>query len=473
MLAKLKNRHIKRILWMLLILIIPAFVLWGSLSYMSSREKNIMGKIKNHKITVQEFHKYIKLARIYNLLVSLTDKTKAPSPSAIESQAWTFYLLLWQAGEDKTAVSNEEVISLIRGLFSRNGKFDREWYNRLVQNRFSMSPRQFEEAIRDILKIEKVQNNKIKISVSEEEILNAYKKDNETAKIAYIFLPFENPSQTVRITEEELKGFYEQNKTTFKEPAKVKLRYVFLTKEKKESLSQTQIETLNKSSDIDSLSEGLSLESKETGFLTPESPIEGIGWAKEIIASALTLPLNTISSPVEINNGILIFEKTAEKEPSIPDYESVKNKINDTLTLEKNKELAKNTAEKIIAGIKEYPGSKDLEDIAKKENLEYKETNYFKYYSYIEGVGLDKDLSEAIFSGEKGEIIPGSFSLSKGNYIVQIQDIVPIDQEKFRQEKQIYQDRIRQQKQILGRLQLLSSLEKDLGLKIYSSFFKQ
>lgn len=471
MLAKLKSRHVKKVLWILLIVIIPAFVLWGSISYLTSQKKYIMGKIENHKITVQEFHRYIKLAQIYNLLVSLADKTKDTSPSAIESQAWTFYLLLWQAGKENTEVSNDEVVSLIKGLFSRNGEFDREWYSRLIQHRFSMSPRQFEEAIRDILKIEKVQNNKIKVSVTEDEILNAYKKDNETAKIAYIFLPFGKDSQSVEITEEELKNFYERNKTTFKEPAKVKLKYVFLTKEEKEKLDEPRLKTLNKSRDIDSLSEQLSLKCEETGFLTPETPIEGIGWAKEVIASALTLPVNTISSPMEINNGIIIFEKTAEKEPSIPDYESVKNKITDILTEEKNKELAKNTADEIIAGIKDDPDPKNLEDIAKKRNLEYKETNYFKYYSYIEGVGLNKDLSEAIFSGKKGQIVTESFSLSKGNYIVQIKDIVPIDEEKFGKEKQIYRDRIYQQKQILARLQLLSSLEKELGLKVYNTFF--
>ena len=236
MLTKFKTRHIKRILGVLVIIIIPAFILWGSLTYLSSRKKGILGKIENHTIRRNEFSPYIDMARLH-LLLTIGRNFGYPQ---IEAQAWRLYLLLWKVKKEKITVTDEEVIKRIREMFGSE-KFDQERYLRFLRYRLRVDPRKFEEYVRRMLMIEKLWNKLIKIRVSEEEVLELYKKENQKAKISFLFIPY-NKFKKQEVKEEEIKSYYQKNKVLFKQKPKVKIRYILLSQNDYERMNTPIIE---------------------------------------------------------------------------------------------------------------------------------------------------------------------------------------------------------------------------------------
>ncbi|HDN85598.1 MAG TPA: hypothetical protein ENG49_00055 [Candidatus Omnitrophica bacterium] len=467
MLLKLKRKQIKQVIWILIFFIIPAFILWGSITYLTTRRKTAVGQSKGHLITAQEFSSYVELAKILYLLNYGYSYPTKVNPQQIESQAWQFYLLLEKAKKDKIFVSDEEVIQKIKEIFSPRGKFDKDWYFRVLKFRLHMNPRVFEESLRRILTTEKVWDKYIKVEVKDEEVLDLYKKDNQKAKIGYILISYEKIEKEIEVNEEEVKKFYEENKEVFKEEPKVKIRYLFIPQQEYSKIKEKLRKELKNTQDIATLSKKINLPYKETKLLTASSPIEGIGWAPQVLKTAFSIPKNSLSKILAVNNGFIIFEKIDEESARIPAFEEVKDKAKKLLKEKKQQEYAKELGEKIIKEIEEKKIS-DLKVIAKNYNLEYKETKPFKYHDYIEGVGLSKDLAEAIFKGKKGEIIPKTFLLSKGCYIIQIKQITEIDKKKFEEEKQKYREKIIAQKEFIQRLKFLSQLEDEFDLKIYS-----
>lgn len=460
MLTKFKTRHIKRILWVLVIVIVPAFVLWGSISFFSARRKSIIGKIENHFIKREEFFPYIQLARIHLLIT----QGRNFNYSQLESQAWQFYILLWKAKKEGVKVTDEEVIREIKKIFGGE-KFDKESYFISLKENLRIEPRAFEEYIRRRLIIKKL----LKIEVRDEEILELYKKDKEKAKISYLFIPY---SHFKKFTpkEEELKEFYQKNKALFKEEPKVKIRYLLFSKEDYKKI-KNEIEKLRKRvKTIKELSKKLNREYKESGYLGLNSPIEEIGWQPHLVKIAFSLPKNSLSKVISIEKGYVILEKVDEKREYIPPFDEIKEKVKEKFIEEEARKKAEKLGEKLLEKIKEK-NITDLKGLAQSYKLEYKETDFFKYYDYIEGVGLDKELSEKIFSTKKGEIIPQIFSLAKGVYIIKIEDFIPIDKKKFLKEKEKYRKKIYLQKELIEEIKFFNQLLKELNIKILSSFY--
>lgn len=468
MLTKFKSHHVRKITWALIFFIIPAFILWGSIYYFSAQRKNIVGRIENHPISTQDFQRYINFVRLNYLFFSKDSYPKNFTQKELEAQAWELYLLLYKANKDKIKVSDQEVVEAIKKLFTFNKKFDKELYFRILK-RNRVEPRVFEEFIRKKLQIEKLFDRYIKVEVKKEEVLALYKKFNEKAKIGYIFIPYNKFEKDLKISEEEIKSFYEKNKESFKEEPKVKLRYIFIPEERYPDIEKDLHKEIKKVNDIETLSKDLNLPYKETKYLTINTPIEGIGWAPEVIKTSFSLPKHRLSKILKINRGFIVFEKTEEKPAGISPFESIKDKVKDKVKEEKLKTLAKSLGGKLIEEIKTKK-IKDLSEIAKIYKLEYKETGYFKYFDYIEGVGLSKDLSEIIFKNSTpGEIILKPFPLSKGVYLIQLKDFIPIDKKKFEKENDEYRKRIYNQKLFLEEIKFISQLPKEFNLKIYSN----
>lgn len=468
MLTKFKSHHIRKIIWGLIFVIIPAFILWGSIYYFSARRKNIVGTIENHPILAQDFYRYIKLAQLHYLFLSKDGYPRDLSREQLEAQAWQLYLLLWKVNKDKIIVSDQEVVEAIKNFFSLGKKFDKDLYFRILK-RYRVEPRVFEEFIRKKLKINKLFDKYIKIEVKDEEILDLYKKLNEKAKIGYIFIPYTKFEKDLEITEGELKSFYEENKGLFKEEPKVKFKYIFISKENYLNIKEDLHKEIKKVDNVETLSKALNLAYKETGYLSIDSPIEGIGWEPNIIKTAFSISKGRLSEVLETNNGFIVFEKIDEKEAGISPFESIKDKIKEKVKKEKVKALAESFVSKLLNEIK-TKNIKTLETVAKIYKLEYKETDYFKYFDYIEGVGLSKELSETIFERRtQGEIVLTPFLLSKGAYLIQIEDFIPIDKKKFEQERDEYRKRIYNQKLFAEQIRFISQLQKELNLKIYTN----
>ncbi len=98
-------------------------------------------------------------------------------------------LIAQQAGELGIVVSDTEVADAIARSpqFQQDGKFDFDYYKRLVENGYGMSITRFEEAYRrDLLRAKVVQAAIAGANLSDDEVKAAYLAQHEGAAIAYV-----------------------------------------------------------------------------------------------------------------------------------------------------------------------------------------------------------------------------------------------------------------------------------------------
>ena len=110
--------------------------------------------------------------------------------------------------------------------FQVNGRFNKERYLQLLRaNR--ISPGQFEDEQREQLTIQRLYSMLLDaVQVTEAEVRNRYRFEQGKINIYFIRLPISNYLSEVKLTEEEIKKFYERNKDFLKEPLKVQVEYL-------------------------------------------------------------------------------------------------------------------------------------------------------------------------------------------------------------------------------------------------------
>jgi peptidyl-prolyl cis-trans isomerase D len=107
--------------------------------------------------------------------------------------------------------------------------FDQKVYEQNVTEQFG-SVAAYEQVVRDQLSAQKLEAFLTSgVTVSEEELLNDYKRKNTKFDLTYVPVSTADLAQTIKPSDEELRNFYEQNKKNYYigVPQK-KIRYVFL-----------------------------------------------------------------------------------------------------------------------------------------------------------------------------------------------------------------------------------------------------
>ena len=188
MLKLLRSKHImKAIFWALVILILPAFVLFGTGSIgRPSGEKgpSYAGTIDNKKVTFDEFADSITSLRC-QITLNLFNQPQVleailKNKPLMGKMAWDRLIMAREAAKLKIKVKNDEVVTYIRShpIFARGGRFDDNIYGYVLKNNFGLYPRNFEEIVRESLVIKK-SNDLITKDVKAADEKDLEKKKNE------------------------------------------------------------------------------------------------------------------------------------------------------------------------------------------------------------------------------------------------------------------------------------------------------
>jgi hypothetical protein len=468
MLNKIRGTHAKKILWVLAVVIIIAFGLSGAGSYLSGRGRSGIGTIDGREITPAIYSQYVKLAQVY-LLTHTPPEEQRVSRRDIENLATDFMVLLWKAKKEKISVSDQEVVDYIMTNLFGDAKFNQETYEqylKFLSQRYNLplTPRLFEECVREFIKFDKLFAEQIDTTVSEDEIKAVYLKDNQKAKIVYLSTPYEKFKVETGLELSEIENFYQKNKSRFEREPKVKLKYTIISSDD-DSASKIQAQ-LPKIKTIDELADEFSLGIKETTYIGLNDPIEEIGWQPQISKIAFVVEKGKII-PIELGDNLIIMTKVDEKASFIPALEEIKEEVKEALVMDKAKSEAKLYTQDLLSEITQK-NIADLKQLAGKPNVEFKETDYFKYYDYIEGIGLDEDISEIVFSLQIDEIYPKSLVREDSNVIIQLKELTPFDEKDFADKRDAYSQRLQVSKELLGRINLLTQLRKDSNLDLTS-----
>ncbi len=193
-----------------------------------------------------------------------------------------------------------------------------------------------------------------------------------------------------------------------------------------------------KSGDLDKAAKDNNLGIKETGLFDRETAIDGIGQSPEVTAAAFALEQGTLARPIRLESGIYLIAIKEKQESHIPEFASVKKKVETAYRKSKSVDLAKAAADEMLAGLKE---GKKLSTLAKKSGAKVEETGLFaqSYGAFVPRLGNAEELATQAFAlNTKDEVAPRVYELG-GRYIVatlkekQTADMTQLDAEKMEQ----------------------------------------
>src|SRR5882724_5776929 len=233
MLDVLRKRKRSWIIVFLLGLIIVVFIaFYGGNKFRDPAAQDI-AQVNGEVITQREFamHYQKALERYREMLKgSLTpelEKSLNIRGSLLEELIQK-RLVLQEARHLGLAANDEDLMAAIAQVpdFQVNGRFNKERYLQLLRaNR--ISPGQFEDEQREQLTIQRLYSMLLDaVHVTEAEVRDRYRFEQGKINLYFIRLPITNYLSEVKLTDEEIKKFYERNREFLKEPLKVQVEYL-------------------------------------------------------------------------------------------------------------------------------------------------------------------------------------------------------------------------------------------------------
>jgi len=307
MLKFFRNKQIaKMVLWGLLILILPAFVLWGTgnLGGQKNKGPTSVGFIDNKKISFDDLAEgmtgvrcqvilnYFNQSQVMDILLK--------SNTYLATLAWDRLTMLKEAKKRRIRVSDKDVVNLIKShpLFNRDGMFDDRIYQYALKQSMGLSPRAFEEIVRDNLAIQKLNDTIVKdVKIQDEEIWDTYEKDNEIFKLSYIYL--------------DIKDFLDKALPDNNKAGE-------LASKKAEESYKTIKETVDKGKlSFEEAAKKLGLDARETIYFSRYNKLEnlGEGAAAKLADASRALKPGDISGPVRTRTGAVIFKVLEMQKP--------------------------------------------------------------------------------------------------------------------------------------------------------------
>lgn len=483
-----KRKNMKRIMWTLAILIIPAFVIWGVGTSDKGKDKgpSYAGKVFNRKVSFEE---YLDMWQVSRDHVLRTFGANAPQ-EFIDQLAWNRILLLEAAKRKNITVKDSEVVEKIASfpVFQKGGIFDKNLYKLTVGD----SARGFEERLKDDMLISKLKDETTYgISISDAEVKEAYKKHFEKIKASYILLRFADFGKYIKYAEPDILRFYKGYKETFRKPEQRNVRYIeipfsgfdkdvsvtdgdvkryfeeHLADYKKsgseempvlddaikkdisgkvamqrkkalaEEIAYKILDTALSKKNLDEPSASFEFRIKETGLFSGEAEIPGIGWSYEFTKNSFDLKPGEISNMlIKTDNGLYIIQLKEKKDSYVPDFADAKDSVTASYIKNESVKFAEKKARKLLAIINnKIAKGLTFEDAAGGMGLEIKKTDFLPRSGYIPGLGPAGEFVDAAFS-LKGLRAGGPVKMHENWVILKPDEYQAIDEAKFMEEKE-------------------------------------
>lgn len=465
MLKTLRNKKTAKKIWIALcILILPAFLFWGIGSVSRNRTKtSYSGRIFGRTVPYADYRDALEATK-NQAIMQFGDKfSEVQKQLNLEAQAWERLILIYEAKKRRIKVSDKEVVDFIQRypFFQYNGKFDNRIYNQMLEYVFRTQPRIFEEQTRENIMLIKLYEILTKdMGLSEEEIRQAYAKENESISVYYIAALIANFTKEINPSEEDIKNYFLKNSLDFKKPLTFNLEYITLDSEDK---LKDAVSRVNKKEDFSRIAADLNIKIQETGFFSQMDPIPGLGWSAQIISILPDLKPGEYLPSVHMDKNYFILKLKEKKNPYIPDLPEIKDKVKELFIATKAKEIAKDKITLCFKKLEEEKalGAKDIDflKIAKEFGLKAETTDLFKFGSYIEGVGASDNLWLAAYGLKEKDFSP-IIEMPSGFYIIKNKSRLNIDENKFQGEKKEFSQKLLFEKKQAYFIEFVTELKK-------------
>lgn len=368
-----KKGNIKAVMWLLAIIIIPAFVLWGGGSLLRDRNMNSAGKIFNKRVSLEEYLKSWEAARDQALMIYGRLFDQVAQYLDLDSQAWDRLILLVETKKENIKVSDKELAERIKDfpLFQKEGTFNPQAYDWILKYHFRTTPVRFEEQMRQSLAISKlVEKIYSQIKLSDAELKDEFTKEKDKGRLSYLMVEIQPLLNEINIADEkEILDYYTKNKESFRRPDSVKVEYISIGIKDAESglsVSGEEIEEYFKSHSEEFASPNPNPEAEKKD--KPE--------AEKETAESVAQPAAELTEKIS---------------------EDIKAKLLSQKTKDRIEELKTEISSQINPQVK-------FDEIAKKYGVSFKETDYFSLDSPLSEIGFNLGFYNAAFNLEPGEV---------------------------------------------------------------------
>ena len=395
-------------------------------------------------------------------------------------------LIAQQAKDLGIIVTDQELSDAIAKSpqFQQSGRFDFDYYKRLVENGYGMSVPRFEDAWRrDMLRTKVLQTVLNGAQVSDDEVRAYYIAQHESAAIAYVkFTPFMFRDKA-QVTDAEIdeyakshqkeieEAYHRDERTRWTQPASVKVRAITVlvppgSTAQQEQAARARIDAaaaeVNAGKDFAAVVKERSEDpaTKESGGELGFVSRGGSPYGRTLEDEAAKLEPGQMSAVFKDRTGFHVLKAEEKKPPRTQPLEEVRKQIaTDLMRSQKAAELAKAKAQETLAAVKAgkdlkelYPAKKTEEgqfDFTSFTTPQFQETEPFHPVGGVPGVGLAPKLSAAVFALTSPGATPAA-PVQNGEtwYVFRLKNRERADLSKLDEtERKSLRDRIERQKQ--------------------------
>jgi len=478
MLKQLREKKtMKRILWGLAILIVPAFMLWGVSSVIRDKSKGAAyaGKIYDRKVGWDEFRANLDAIKHQLHLTYGAKLREFINKIDLVEETWNRLILLEKAKESNIEISDQIVVQAIRSIkmFHQNNTFDQMLYHQILSQSLGTKPRNFEEEIRNTIAINQLTNAVTsQVFVIDEEVKSAYQEEYEKITAQYLVIGRNEFKYGIVPAEEDLKNYFDTYKGDFRLPESFNLNFISITySEFKDQLEVTPEEiaaektgeeteedlrvkiasrkSIQKADELSYELESLSYQEKsleeiaqemnrpinKTGYFTLDDAIPGIGYSQDITAKLKDMEPGDTTNLITTVTGYFVVRLVDKRPPYIPPYKEIKSKVETDFINKKAMELAKVKADDYYEKLSSLVSQgKTLEDTLKDIGMEIDRMTITRKQQYIPMVGISKTFASTTFALKDNELSKPVYC-DAGWCLITVEERILVDEEKFAEEK--------------------------------------
>ena len=416
----------------------------------------------------------------------------------------TLGALAYEADRMGLGVSDSELADYLHQgqfgqLFFPDGKFiGQDQYENFVQGQWGLSVVQFEKELKDQIAQQKLLSTvSAAATVSDKEIQEQVKKDGTKVKFEYAVLTLDDVKKQVKVTDVELKAFYDQNKQQYQNsiPEKRKVRYILVdTAKVSASLPVTQADLqayynqhqdefripetvtvrhiliktptpgadgkvdpkgveaakakaddiqkqLKAGGDFAELAKKYSDDpgSAQNGGLLP--PITRGRTVPEFEQAAFNTPKGQTTDIIRTSYGFHIIRVEDKQNARVKPLDEVKAQIEPAIRQQKGAALAQSSANSVENAAR----TAGLDKAAADKGLLVFTTDLVAQNEPLPGIGVSQELSNSIFAAKKGDA-PAMTQTPQGYAIYQVTEIQAPQTPTFEQIKAQVEDQFKAQR---------------------------
>jgi len=449
-----RKRVMKAILWSIAILIIPAFIWWDIDTRESKRIKkdSYVGTIQGKKISAQEYQQMYRDTSAQVLINYWANQELLNNlQENMELITWNRLILLGEAKRQGIQVPDADVIAYITSqpLFSRNDAFDQDRYEEIIQKRLRMSPRDFEEQVRNTLRIEKMKNALIATtSVTDEEVRAAYRQRYETVTVEYALFTRDRYREDVTVSDEEIRAYYDSHQSVLERPVQYEAELLVVPADDT-TLANSIGMDIDEGADLKTIAQRYQLATQKTGLFSLQQEIPVLGFQPRLVKIIPGLSPNQTSPLIRLQDGrSCVIRIDRIEQPRTPSLEEATEEVRAALLQEKALASARTAAAQIQPELAQLIDGHTFAEACAKHSLEYVSPDTaLTRFSFIPKIGMSREFFETAFSLKEKELsLP--VPIPQGAAIVYLDRFTPVDEERFSTEKtQFTQEVLAQKKQ--------------------------